>query len=185
MKPFPVRALVPSGGHVRALLFENPAVNCPRDLFWRFEVNFERFIYREEEVRPSVTVDWVRLPVRDWRKLAGAHVKGAYGFRGIEASFQLWQHYNADFEIEVLERAEARFRIRIALTVEFEGWDDEDRDMRLPVSTEAWVPFWGLIPHPQVVGANATLEDIQRAIEPFADPSSYGPLKDGILLPKP
>lgn len=182
---FPVDALVPAGGHARALLFENPTVNYPRDLPWRFVVNFERFTYRGEEVRPSVSIDWVRLPIRDWRKLVGIHVKGAYGFRGIEASFQLWQHYYADFELEVLERVDARFRIRIALTVEFEGWDGDDRDMRMPVSTEAWVPFWGIVLHPQVVDENPSLEVALRAIEPFADPSCYGPLDDGILLPKP
>lgn len=181
---FPVDALVPTGGHVRALLFENPKVNYPRDLPWRFVVNFERFTYRGEEVEPSLSVDWVHLPIRDWRKLVGTHVKGAYGFRGIEASFYVWEHDYADFELEVLERDGARFRVRIALTVQFSGMDATDRDPRLQVSTEAWVPFWGIVLHSQVVGENPSLEEALRAIEPFADPSCYGPLDDGILLPK-
>lgn len=182
---FPVDALVPTGGHVRAFLFENPTVNYVRDLSWRFVVDFKRFAYRGEEVEPSLSVDWIHLPIRDWRKLVGTHVKGAYGFRGIEASFYVWEHDSSDFELEVLERDGVRFRVRIALTVEFSGMDAADRDPRLHVSTEAWVPFWGIVLHEQVVGENPSLEDALRAIEPFADPSCYGALDDGILLPKP
>lgn len=185
-KGFPVDALVPIDGHVRALLFENARVDCPRGLFWRFKVQFQHFEYRGETVRPSLCVDWIRLPIRDWRQLVGTHISGAYGDEGVEASFYVWEHdYAAEFDLHVLERDGARFRVKIALTVEFSGMDESDRDPRLRVSTEAWVPFWGIVLHEQVVGENPSPEDIRRAVEPLAELSCYGAAEDGILPPKP
>lgn len=182
---FPAHLLVPESGYIQALLWENPRVNYPRTLSWSFNVQFQRLVYRGQSIKPSLGIDWVKLPIRDWRDLVGTHLKGGYGFEEVEASFYVWEHDYADFELEVLERQGTRFRVRIALTVEFSGMDSSDRDPRLPVSTVTWLPFEGLAVPKDLVGEGASEELIRRTVEPFAELICFGSPKGGILPPNP
>ncbi len=172
---FPASSLEPDGGRLYSWIFENELVKLRRNHFWSFTIEFKPFEYKGQEVKPSMTIEWVVLKIRRWQDLEGLRLGGAYGDDGIEASFYAWEHdFGSRFRIEVLERQRARFRVRMAMTVEFNGYDGTDADPALEVRAECWLPYEGLMVPARLGNTGISTAHARRLSEEFLDMSGYG-----------
>lgn len=171
---FPSHSLRPVGGEIQAIVWENPNVGLERNLFWSFQVKFAAFRYGDAgEIAPSLAIEWIRLPIRDWRALEGTRLRGEYGQGGVEASFYVWEHDFAAYDLEILEREGASFRVRINLTVEFTGYDESDRDPKMPVSAECWLPFRGILVPDALLPSSDDPRAACAMVTEFADLAAY------------
>lgn len=169
---FPHDSLSPREGHIQAAIHENHHMGVKRHLHWELKVGFERFKYRDMEVSPSFTIDFVPGSIRDWRNLVGLRADGDYGQDGIEATFYVWEHdYCSSFHLHVLERKGTSFLVEMSAVVEFSGSARDDANPAMPVKARCWLPFEGLVlsldsPPPDRKAA-------QEAAAEFVDLSTY------------
>ncbi len=190
---FPVSALRPVGGSAYAHLFENPRVGVNRDLFWSFTINFAAVPLGSDadEFSPSLTVEWVRFPIRDWQQVKGVSVSGAYGDAGVESTFYVFEHsYAEQFALSVLQwrtvhrapdpRPHIQLLLQVELTVNYPGYDD-DADPNLSVGAECWVDFTGVSVRPDALTPKPEgPEETRRILEPFISTNSLvAPETDG------
>jgi hypothetical protein len=89
-------------------------------------------------IEPSMTVEWVRTGVRDWRALRGLQLGTQALDEGAEASlYVLAEHLPArSLDFEVLERSDDEFRVRLAI--------DVDGAEVLRPSAITWLRFEGI-----------------------------------------
>ena len=93
----------PVSGTCYAHLFENPRVDVERDVYWSFTVTFRPTKIDGTSLEPSMTVEWVRAGVRDWRALPGLRLGTAALDEDAEASLYVLEHVPAtSLEFEVL-----------------------------------------------------------------------------------
>ena len=83
----------PVSGSCYAHLFENPRVGVKRDLYWSFTVTFGRTEVDGTPIEPSMTVEWVRAGVRDWRSLPGLQIGTSALDEHAEASLTSWSTF--------------------------------------------------------------------------------------------
>ncbi len=63
--------LTPQSGRLSARLFSNPQVGLPLTLFFDLDLPVEPFAFEGERQATSIRLEFIRLPVRDWRQLPG------------------------------------------------------------------------------------------------------------------
>lgn len=182
---FPASALEPDGGRIGSWVFENANVGLARGLFWCFTIRFKPFRYKDCEVAPSMTIEWVTLPIRSWKDLKGIAIQGSYGDDGVEASFYVWEHnFGSTFRLDVLDRREARFRVRMGMTVAFTGYDGTDEDPAMEVQAEAWLPYEGLMVPSTLEERPIPIAEARLLSDAFANMSEYGtPRGEGRTFP--
>jgi hypothetical protein len=128
------------GGEWYGLLFANPSQQLPPRLTWCFDFPFED-VSREDEDSPlSLSVDWLPVPAKSWRRLAGHHLTSAGFGKPAEASIYYYTHHR--FERVTLDLVEQCGRsLRAAATVS----GDIDRLGVDTVHTDAYLAFTGIL----------------------------------------
>lgn len=63
--------LRPTTGTLKARLFENTDAGVPLSIFFDITIPVEPFNYRGSSHRTALRLEFIALPVRDWRDLAG------------------------------------------------------------------------------------------------------------------
>ncbi len=147
----PVDRLIAKDGSIRAMVFENEFAGVERNMFWSVEINFAPVVYDGEEVQPSMSADWIVLPVRDWRKLQGVTINGDRDT--IEASFYVFEHDLAPWsEIAFGERHGRQFDVTFNMKVDILGLDEpsEGADVSVQeafVRAQITLPYQGFSIH--------------------------------------
>ena len=172
---FPSETLKPAGGRIHSWVFENENVQLARDHFWSFALDFRKLRYQAMDIKPSMTIEWIKLPIRRWQALEGRKIKGKYGDDGVEASFYVVEHDVASrFSLEVLRRRGTSFLVRMEMVVEFQGVAGTDRNLRFPVRGEAWLEYEGLIVPDELGKSKPTIAQAHRIASTYMDMDSYG-----------
>lgn len=188
---FPTATLVATGGSCYAHLFENRLTGLQRGLFWSFRLAFAPQEYMDETWQTSLTIEWMRIPIRDWRDLAGLRRAGEYGDEGVEATFYVFSHSpGTRFEIAIPEwrwkgsdanniSRGVELRVVADVTVDYPGYDG-DADPSMKVHGDAWVDFEGLIVSGDALFPKLTSDsEAREALERFVDPAFFGPPAEG------
>ncbi|MEV4539202.1 hypothetical protein AB0J82_36065 [Asanoa sp. NPDC049518] len=124
------------GGEWHGLLFDNPSVGLPPRLTWCFD-----FAFADVEDDPlSLTVEWLPVPAKSWRQVAGQRVTSASFADPAESSVYHYVHHR--FDAVALDLVEQRGR---SLRVVAEVSGDLDRLGVDPVRAEAWLTFTGFL----------------------------------------
>jgi len=181
---YPADALTPAGGHCYAHLFENHRTGLPRNLYWSFTIDFADLIIDGERATPSLSVEWLVIPLRDWSDLVGIHrsERVRQDVAGPEASFYLFEHHAADeFELRVRGWRQARghdsrnrdpieFNVEASLVVDIVGIDDiPQREHH--VGGAAWVTFDGVVVRPDNLTPRPESNNmIREVLRPYIDP---------------
>ncbi|WP_440464531.1 hypothetical protein [Psychrobacter sp. ASPA161_6] len=94
--PFNYELIVPKGGKIDGLIFENDHVNIPMTLFYSIEVELETFEIENEVTDTSLILDFISFNINDLKELENR----AFDFRiypeknYIDASvYILWTHH--------------------------------------------------------------------------------------------
>lgn len=161
---FPAELLRPTDGGITAQVFKNDRAGVPETLFWEISVDFAPVGFIEGPMPSSLAVDWIRLPVRDWRELSGLsvgdpgasvphvarHISEPLRPDTYEASFYILGHDMADrCRIAFGERTGASFRVSIEMDVDLLGYGDNGPDgrpdkQRVAVTVDTVLPFSGV-----------------------------------------
>ena len=95
-EPFKYDLIVPKGGKIDGLIFENDYVNIPMTLFYSIEVELETFEIENEITDTSLILDFISFNINDLKELENR----AFDFRiypeknYIDASvYILWTHH--------------------------------------------------------------------------------------------
>jgi len=162
---FPAEALVPKGGQIYCHIFEN---RLARSLSWSITVEFEPLRYGDEGFSCSMTCEWIRWPVRNWRELDGRRLEGE---DGIESTFYMTEHNTGRRTELVLRRRRANiFMVKMNMLVDFHGHFGDDGNPAMAVHAEVDVPFVGLL---VIRDKPATPAELQEIASEFVDLSAY------------
>lgn len=178
---FPAHSLVAAGGSMVSHIFENTSSGLQRGHFWSLTIDFAPLEYDECDWDCNVMIEWMQFPIRDWRLLNDSHVAAAIKDDRIEATFYLTRHDWATVkELSLKHIAENRFRARLKLIVDFQGFTGDDIDPEMQITVETDIEYTGLIVVPDnLFPEPKTLEQVMEAVEQFADPAAYhSPEKD-------
>jgi hypothetical protein len=172
---FPVESLRPTCGTISAALFENDFVGLDESLFWSISIDFAPVDFIYGAMESSLTVDYIRLPVRDWRALSGLTL-GDPATSGVpvaarrldqvltpelfEASFYILGHDMANrCLITFGERTGTSFVVDVEMDVELIGYGDNEggggNTQRVRITTSTVLPFTGVTVEEPVVPAGA------------------------------
>ena len=185
---FPANQLVATGGELSSHVYENRSTSVPRDLYWSASLNFAPLNYCGESLECSATVEWLRIPNRNFRDINQTRIKFGEDDPISEASFYMSRHDVARTAMMTLSYLDDdRFRLALEMTVDFLGYDEGDENPNLYVTGEADVTYTGLIIVPDNLSPKPTTEtDVLGIAEAFADLDCYQkPIHQGFryLLP--
>jgi hypothetical protein len=177
MTGFPVHRLSASGGEIYCHLFENPRTGLPRNIYWSFTLDFDPIEYEGAEWETSMTAEWLTLPLRDWRDLAGRAFTLSYGDGDAEASFYAREHHIAKTaRLEIGMRNGRTFELAMEMIVDFQGLTGADHNPNMTVQGRAVVPYAGAIVVPDnLVPTLNTPAEVARAVSRYLDTPLLAP----------
>jgi hypothetical protein len=147
---FPADKLVASGGNIYCHLFENPRTGLPRNVFWSITIDFCPIEYDGTDWRCSMTCEWLRWPLRDWRLLGGRSLDLKYGDGGSESSFYMCEHdIGKSTRLQIGARSGGTFDVAMEMAVDFAGYKGPDKNSSMLVRGRTTVPFTGVIVVPE------------------------------------
>lgn len=173
--PFPANSLVAVGGSMDSHIFENASAGIDRDHFWSLTIDFAPIEYEGNEWDCSLTIEWMRLPIRDWRSLNDSHVAKAFEDELVEASFYLTRHDWATVkELSLKHVADNRFRASLTAVVDFQGYTGDDVDPEMKISAEADIEYTELIIVPDNLSSKPkTSQEVSKVAAQFVDTTAY------------
>ncbi len=174
-KTFPSKALEPSGGQIYCHIFENKHTGLARNLFWSITVDFKPIQYGDEKFDCSMTCEWIRWPLRDWRDLDGKQLDVEFGEDGIESSFYMTEHDIASHTtLSLHHRRRNVFTVNANMLVDFHGYYGGDADPSMPVHAEVDLPFIGLLVTPANLSPKPTTPTkLKKVVSEFVDLAAY------------
>lgn len=178
MKHFPTERLRPSGGSIRADLFENAHTGVPLGIYWAFCIEFDPLPHEGEVFHCNLMAEFVELPIRDWRHLTGRTIRDEEG--ELNVSFYTVEHDPAvATSISIVERRGTEFLVEWASLIDYPGWSREERDPRLPVNARAWVPFEGILIYDSLVkGISDWRRHAATLLAGFIDLEAFGSFEE-------
>jgi hypothetical protein len=158
--------LKPAPGQMRAHLYQNPGIGLPPTLFYDITIPLEPFDcgleWEEQPVHTEFSLEFIELPVDDWRDLDGRSFDLAPG--DAEGSIYLGGAHNP-VDVQTLRftrLAGTALRIDCTLFCDFEA---EMVGVSLLVPLTADVEFQGLIVERDILGGDPTARrDLEEAI---------------------
>jgi hypothetical protein len=171
---FPADQLRPRGGEISALLWDNQSTRVPLAVYWSVRVDFEPLLYEGESCHPNLMVEWLELPIRDWRALESRDFTRAAAAAGV--TFCTAEHDEAvDTTLRIGQRRGTSFDVEWSAIIDFPGWTGTDRDPRLPVRTRTTLPFVGVLVGAHVVEqSSSSLACAELLLSKFLDRSAFG-----------
>lgn len=172
---FPAESLIPIGGKMYSHIFENSAVGISRDHFWSITVNFAPIEYADESWDCSMTSEWIRFGVRNWRDLDECSLTVSPDDDFIESSFYMTEHdpgFSTDLSLSYLDTN--RFHIRMQMIVDYHGYSGGDANPDMLVAAETEVDYTGLIVVPDnLFPKPSTPQMVNEVAEDFVNLSVY------------
>jgi hypothetical protein len=130
--------LVAQGGKWSGTLFDNPRLSIAPLLFWTFTVDFEAIARSYGETPCSLTVDWVALPIGDWRAMPTATITCDVFAEPVESSVYFFEHYRFDqVAVQPLDQRGRRLHVAIDVAGDIDGLGLDG------VTADAWLEFGG------------------------------------------
>jgi hypothetical protein len=126
-KIFDTELIMPKGGEMGAMIFENPHVSISRTIFYNIEIELEDFEIDEDTVRTSIVLDFIKLPIKSIKELQNKifnfPVNPADGY--IDGSMYLCHAHNP-FDVTRMEFGEIldnqiKTTFHYSIDFEFEG----------------------------------------------------------------
>jgi len=187
---FPSHSLVPCGGKMYSIIFENTATGVVRSHFLSATIQFEPIKYADEDWNCSITTEWIPLRFGKWQDCLVQEYTTVSGSSQIESSFYMCQHHPASLKsLSISHIANSRFRVEISGLVDFTGYLGGDEDSAMRVHAEAEMDYFGLV----IVPGNffpkpLDSESIRGVAQEFVDLSVYQEPKEDrhrfVLLPR-
>jgi hypothetical protein len=146
------------GGQWSGLLFQSRAAGASPALTWGFEFRYGD-VERDFGTSPvNIQVDWLPLPVANWREMAGQSIDSLAFAEPGEASLYWFQHHRFEaIYLRILEQRDADLHVQARTS------GDLDRLGIDTVSVDAWVAFAGItVSLPDISDAGAALGRLQQ-----------------------
>ncbi|MCX2680070.1 hypothetical protein OOZ15_08985 [Galbibacter sp. EGI 63066] len=126
-KFFDKKLIVPKGGQIGAMVFENPHVNIPRTILYNMEIELEDFVIEEGIVQTMIVLDYIKLQIKSIRELQNKTydfpVNSTDGY--IDGSIYLFHVYNpldvTRIEFGEISNNQIQATIHYSIDFEFEG----------------------------------------------------------------
>ena len=168
---FPAEQLTAAGGEIYCHLFENEHTGLARNIHWSFTIDFHPITHDGEELTCAMTCEWLTMPLRDWRDLAGQSFDLKYGDGGSESSFYLWEHHcGTSTRMRVGARDGSRFDVEMEMLVDFSDDSADDSNPAMTVRGRAVLPFAGVIVVPENLSPKlVTPADVRSAVDRYLD----------------
>lgn len=172
---FPASSLIPRGGEMYSHVFENPRMGIERDHFWSITIHFEPIEHAGNAWNCSMTTEWLRFGIRNWRELDGYELQPGINDAGVESSFYMTCHdLGRCTQLKLSYLQGNRFRVKMDLIVDFHGYAGGDEDPAMAVSADAEIEYTGLIVVPDNLFPNPQdAQDVCRVAAPFVDLTTY------------
>lgn len=137
-----VTELVPAevGGEWHGLLFDNPVIDLAPQLTWGFSFPFNDVIRPDGSSPISLDIDWIPLPTKSWRSMAGQRARSAQFGEPAEASVYYFEHHRYDaIDLHVVEQRERRIHVLAKVSGDLDDLGIET------IATDAWLQFVGIV----------------------------------------
>jgi hypothetical protein len=172
---FPAASLVPRGGQMYSHIFENQYTGIAREHFWSITVDFAPIKYANESWDCSMTSEWIRFGVRNWRDLNNSRLTVPPDDGLVESSFYMTEHDLASStDLSLAYLAENRFRIRLEMTIDFHGYIGGDANPEMRVAAETEIEYTGLVVIPEnLFPKPLTPQLVKNVASEFVDLSAY------------
>lgn len=139
------------GGSWTGLLFDNQRTGYDLALTWTFEIEFQE-IRRDYGATPaSLTIDWVRAPIANWKDAAPREIECAVFAEPVESSVYFFAHHRYDgVELELVDQRNGSVDVRVMVQGDIDGLGLEK------ISAAATLEFGGIYVQTSTVGTNPT-----------------------------
>ncbi|MFO0373983.1 MAG: hypothetical protein ACK5YY_06785 [Alphaproteobacteria bacterium] len=176
-KVFPHEKLVAISGTLQGHIFENERTGLKQSFFINLRIDFSPLDYSDETWECSFGLEWMLFPGGSWKNISHISMENPLLLQRAEASFYMASHDDCSLKkVNISYKELNLFHIEIEAEVDFQGYDEDDRNPHMPLKIDVTAPFQGFsvdrnlfFPKPN------TTADAEALATKFVDLESFHP----------